>query len=120
MQIAKQETCLRCQASFECKVDAIEQCQCRSVALSSETIRFLERTEYGCLCATCLAHYQALTDEAQSTAFPTDRESLIENKHYYMENGYVVFTELYHFLRGFCCKNGCRHCVYGFNKIPQL
>jgi hypothetical protein len=35
---------------------------------------------------------------------------------YYMENGLIVFTEAYHLKRGYCCKRGCRHCPYGFNK----
>jgi len=35
---------------------------------------------------------------------------------YYLENGYVVFTEEYHLKRGHCCKNSCRHCPYGFKK----
>ena len=33
---------------------------------------------------------------------------------YYIENGLLVFTEAYHLRRGYCCKNGCRHCPYGF------
>ncbi|WP_323348868.1 DUF5522 domain-containing protein [Arcicella sp. LKC2W] len=41
---------------------------------------------------------------------------MIENLHYYLENRFWVFTELYHLSRGFCCKNGCRHCAYGFKK----
>jgi len=35
---------------------------------------------------------------------------------YYIENGLYVFTEHYHKKRGFCCKNGCRHCPYGYKK----
>ena len=35
---------------------------------------------------------------------------------YYIENGFYVFTEQYHLKRGHCCKSGCRHCPYGFNK----
>lgn len=35
---------------------------------------------------------------------------------FYIENGYVVFTEFYHLKRGNCCKSGCRHCPYGFKK----
>jgi hypothetical protein len=31
---------------------------------------------------------------------------------YYIENGFKVFTEEYHLKRGYCCKNGCRHCPY--------
>lgn len=35
---------------------------------------------------------------------------------FYFENGLMVFTEAYHLKRGYCCKNGCRHCPYGFKK----
>ena len=35
---------------------------------------------------------------------------------YYNENGYMVFTEKYHLKRGFCCKNGCKHCPYSLKK----
>jgi len=39
-----------------------------------------------------------------------------KNEDYYInENGYRVFTEKYHLKRGFCCKNGCKHCPYGYN-----
>jgi Family of unknown function (DUF5522) len=35
---------------------------------------------------------------------------------YYVENGLFVFTKSYHLRRGYCCKNGCRNCPYGFDK----
>ena len=35
---------------------------------------------------------------------------------YYSPEGYIIFTEKYHLKRGYCCKNGCKHCPYGFNK----
>lgn len=35
---------------------------------------------------------------------------------YYSPDGFIVFTEKYHLKRGYCCKSGCRHCPYGFNK----
>jgi len=35
---------------------------------------------------------------------------------YYSPEGYIVFTEQYHLKRGYCCKSGCKHCPYGFNK----
>lgn len=38
-----------------------------------------------------------------------------KNIHYYLENDRVIFTELYHLQRGYCCgssKQGCRHCPY--------
>jgi hypothetical protein len=37
---------------------------------------------------------------------------LKENVHYYMENGFMVFTEDYHLARGKCCGNACRHCPF--------
>ncbi|MBC7864910.1 MAG: hypothetical protein IAF38_18185 [Bacteroidia bacterium] len=40
---------------------------------------------------------------------------------YYMsEEGFVVFTEKYHLKRGYCCKSGCKHCPYGYNKKTGL
>ncbi len=38
---------------------------------------------------------------------------------YYNENGYLVFTEAYHLKKGFCCGNGCRHCPYHFENVPE-
>jgi hypothetical protein len=35
-----------------------------------------------------------------------------EDKQYYLENSKVVFTELYHVDRGFCCGSKCRHCPF--------
>lgn len=40
------------------------------------------------------------------------KDIIIENVHYYLENGRVVFTELFHLERGRCCGSGCRHCPY--------
>ncbi len=37
---------------------------------------------------------------------------LEENVHYYMENGFMVFTKAYHLARGHCCGNTCRHCPF--------
>lgn len=46
---------------------------------------------------------------------------MFEKKHdpedfYYSPEGYIVFTEKYHLKRGYCCKSGCKHCPYGYNK----
>lgn len=40
------------------------------------------------------------------------KKKLIENIHYYLENGKVVFTAFFHLERKFCCGNKCRHCPY--------
>ncbi|SHF59812.1 hypothetical protein SAMN05444377_11354 [Flavobacterium fontis] len=43
--------------------------------------------------------------------------NLVEGVDYYLSpEGYRVFTEHYHLKRGYCCKSGCRHCPYGFDK----
>lgn len=48
------------------------------------------------------------------------RRELVEGEHYYFnEQGYWVFTEKYHLLRGYCCESGCKHCPYGFRKPPS-
>lgn len=42
---------------------------------------------------------------------------LKEGVHYYFNaQGLLVFTEQYLKERGYCCKNGCKHCPYGFKK----
>jgi hypothetical protein len=39
---------------------------------------------------------------------------------YYTPEGYKCFTEKYHLRRGYCCKSGCRHCPYGYDKNSGL
>lgn len=41
---------------------------------------------------------------------------LMPDDFYLNENGFTVFTAAYHLKRGYCCKNGCKHCPYGFKK----
>jgi hypothetical protein len=38
---------------------------------------------------------------------------------YYNESGYIVLTERYHLNRGYCCGNGCKHCPYEYEKVPE-
>jgi hypothetical protein len=49
-----------------------------------------------------------------------EKKILVENEDFYYEKGLMVFTAKYHKERGYCCKNGCRHCPYGYKKIPPL
>ncbi|MCZ2102166.1 MAG: DUF5522 domain-containing protein [Chitinophagales bacterium] len=47
----------------------------------------------------------------------TTKRDLVGGEDYYInEQGQWVFTELYHLKRGHCCKNGCKHCPYGYQK----
>ena len=44
------------------------------------------------------------------------KEPLVEGVDFYLnEQGYKVFTEIFHLKRGYCCKNGCKHCAFGYN-----
>jgi hypothetical protein len=45
------------------------------------------------------------------------KKSQLDKDDYYLsEEGFIVFTEKYHLKRGYCCKSGCKHCPYGFDK----
>lgn len=37
--------------------------------------------------------------------------------YYVNKDGNLVFTEVYHLKRGYCCKNGCLHCPWEFIKL---
>lgn len=53
----------------------------------------------------------------QEGDWAADSSKLIENIDYTWEaGGLMVLTAAYLKKRGFCCKNGCRHCPYGFTK----
>lgn len=49
-----------------------------------------------------------------------NKSKFIEGDYYLTPKGYKCFTEQYHLRRGYCCKSGCRHCPYGFDKKTAL
>jgi hypothetical protein len=107
--------CEKCAAPFECKMGDPYRCQCSEITLSPQIRDFLEQTDFDCLCKNCLTDLNQKLKNLENHAFP-DNQNLIENFHYYRENGLWVFAENYHLLRGYCCRSGCRHCPYGFKK----
>ena len=45
---------------------------------------------------------------------------LVEGEdYYYNEQGFIVLTAKYHLAKGFCCGNGCMHCPYNYEKVPE-
>jgi len=44
------------------------------------------------------------------------QKKLAPEDFYKSPEGYIVFTEKYHLKRGYCCKSGCKHCPYGYNR----
>lgn len=106
--------CPRCISSFECKVDDIKNCQCFSFKLSSKSAAIFKEQNWDCLCQKCLSDFERLSQQAVGVTFPRKKDEFIEGKHFNYQDSYLVFTELYHYLRGTCCKNNCKHCIYGF------
>jgi hypothetical protein len=45
-----------------------------------------------------------------------EEKALVEGLDYYFEGGLMVLTSKYLLDRGYCCKNGCRHCPYQQNE----
>ena len=102
--------CSRCKKAIECKMDSIQDCLCSQVTISKACTEYLSKTKYDCLCNSCLTTLDDLVSAADNApSKPT------EQIHYYLENGLLVFTELNHIQRGYCCQSNCRHCAYGFN-----
>jgi len=47
-------------------------------------------------------------------------KSLVENIDFYFnENGLMVLTKHYLEERGYCCGNGCLHCPYNYEAVPE-
>jgi len=42
-----------------------------------------------------------------------------EPDYYLNEDGYLVFTASFLLKRGYCCGNGCRHCPYEYEAVPE-
>ena len=39
--------------------------------------------------------------------------------YYFNEEGNMVLTEHYLLNRGYCCGNGCKHCPYQYENVPE-
>lgn len=48
------------------------------------------------------------------------RRALAAGEQHYIDpdTGYLVFTELKHRQRGYCCGSGCRHCPFDHEAVP--
>ena len=112
------KNCGKCSKEICCNNANIEECICSTVRLSPQTQKFLSNTFFDCLCTNCLEELNRNVAHAGVFSFPDKKDEFIEGIHYYLDGNRWVFTELYHILKGTCCGNGCRHCVYGF-KVPR-
>jgi hypothetical protein len=39
--------------------------------------------------------------------------------YYFNEEGKMVLTAHYLLNRGYCCGNGCKHCPYDYENVPE-
>jgi Family of unknown function (DUF5522) len=116
--------CSNCNAEVNCKSDSISDCFCNSYPAVLTAIE-----HDSCLCNNCLHTAVSLKIKEICTLFSaTDAteknwmkdlpksKNIIEGIDYYTDNGFFVFTKWHHLKRGYCCKNNCRHCAYGYQK----
>lgn len=111
-----EKKCPRCHSYLECNGAENRVCLCSQVILSQETRDYLQKTNYDCLCNNCLVELNSQVELSRQYTYPILQNNLEEGIHYYQEGPYMVMTELYHIIRGYCCRSGCRHCAYGFQK----
>lgn len=112
----QETTCSRCKNTIKCNVDDITNCDCSKIELNLQTKEFLKKTSYKCLCNECLKQLDYFTVLDKEYKHPQTPSEFVPHIHYYIENGYWVFTEFFHYQKGKCCQNGCRHCAYGYQK----
>ena len=112
----KLKICPRCKMEFRCNAENIAACDCRKLLLSDETKSYIANAFFDCMCNGCLMQMNEMTSRQKEYPFPGRGGELIEGVHYYNEGDYRVFNEFYLLSRGYCCRSGCRHCPYGFQK----
>ena len=40
-------------------------------------------------------------------------------EYYILPDGRLVFTEVYHLKRGYCCGSSCRHCPFDYKGVSE-
>lgn len=63
--------------------------------------------------AGCAADGLHLTGEGRDGGRAEDQD------YYVNDAGLVVFTSKYLLGRGYCCGNGCKHCPYDYEAVPE-
>lgn len=125
MGMPKTKSCSRCNTLFQCGSEGEKDgCWCNNYPLL-----FVPDPLINCMCAPWLhnatkekidAYVLEMTPNkaiANNKAARLPKSKLlIEGIDYYIENSLCVFMAWHHLKRGDCCKNGCRHCPYGFKK----
>ena len=120
--------CSTCRATFGCGSETAGQdCWCNDLPPIMPMDPGVD-----CRCPTCLKiavqqkivdYVRTVTPENALNNIAKDLNAnpkIVEDIDYYInEDGNLVFTSWYHLRRGYCCKNGCKHCPYGYIK-PEI
>lgn len=119
----KNKNCSNCGNSFVCGNSNGQSCWCNDLPPI-----FNPDSGIDCFCPTCLKQAVIKKTDAFVSSFYTSgaiknrakdlpgTDKLVEGVDYYMEDNMFVFKAWYHLKRGYCCKNRCRHCPYGYKK----
>lgn len=75
---------------------------------------YLNKTFYARLCQACLLGLDRMVAYADQQPIPVSHGDFEEGVHFTREKGLWVFSELYHIMKGYCCRSGCKNCAYGF------
>jgi hypothetical protein len=103
------KNCWRCGASFICGPQGKEKtCWCAALPAISPTSEGSD-----CFCPACLGEVSAHKAKGEPAGMgEASVGPLMEGEDYYREGSAIVSTATYLLRRGFCCRNGCRHCPY--------
>lgn len=108
----KHVECERCGRLFDRTANALGSYAHKTIKRKAESPELRQTVKAGRWCPDCQAVVDHPVPEIKRES-KTSPNELLEGIHYYLENGFWIFTEHYHRLRGYCCKRGCRHCPYG-------
>lgn len=117
------QRCQQCGAHFGCGSGEAVPCWCNAYPSVMQPDPALS-----CLCPACLAKTMRerirqrfcnlSREECLALARPyRNQKPLIEHLDYYLEKGNWVFTEWFHWKRGQCCGNACRHCPFNHEAV---
>jgi len=81
-------------------------CWCAALQIPDELLNRVpsEARNRACICRDCVTEFHLRRASAPGQA--------LRPEEFYFEGGTLVFTAEYHLRRGYCCRNGCRHCPF--------
>ena len=86
------KNCQRCGNDFECLPHDIQNCGCSKVELQDSTLEYLSKTNYDCLCNSCLNALDILVKKSATLKSELKKGELRENIHFYKEKMVIAST----------------------------